>query len=527
MGEKVFYWRGSAEVRADVIRALERHGVQVIQLHELEEIIAGTGVCTPVMIIVDASAGQREAAERILQLSSADVLFSFPLLFIGRQAKKRTEALERSFKHFRAVDVPYRAVDVFSFIASSFEKSGMSLSAEAWSGIEDEKKEAEKEEEGTPSSADPALSGKTAEKEEDTGGDQTGFRSRHRAIIEADDTRVILQPYQDPKKMPSGFGGRVFAIARGPEDFNDDVLLPEHPARQEIKAMLDELSARDKWAGINARRVAFVAAAIANALDVGEKRDANIRLVSLFLNLALMESSRNMLRSDLIGQRSHEIFHAVGEGIRQSSKVVSSRFKDEHLAQTLEIAGEILLGDCQSTDSEMMHDAQCALLVELTSRSCWNEGRWNPYGAYRAMRRLRKNEVIAFADANVTAGVLRVLAEAVSAHVTVRNSYAAQLIEDDLGPHVKFDSPEQHREWDRQAKEAGETVKYVDLAELSPGMRLARPIRTMDGRLVIDANTRLDKEMVFLLWQLSAIRAVEKKVAVRVKAESEPVQTSC
>jgi len=61
------------------------------------------------------------------------------------------------------------------------------------------------------------------------------------------------------------------------------------------------------------------------------------------------------------------------------------------------------------------------------------------------------------------------------------------------------------------------TVVNIRLSELTPGMRLARPLATLDGKVILQADTLLDQETLFNLWQLCAVRALDARVSVQVK----------
>jgi hypothetical protein len=54
----------------------------------------------------------------------------------------------------------------------------------------------------------------------------------------------------------------------------------------------------------------------------------------------------------------------------------------------------------------------------------------------------------------------------------------------------------------------------IAITHVAPGMRLARPIYAYDGELVLEAGVILDEDIIWRIWQLSAIRLLNTPVTV-------------
>ena len=52
----------------------------------------------------------------------------------------------------------------------------------------------------------------------------------------------------------------------------------------------------------------------------------------------------------------------------------------------------------------------------------------------------------------------------------------------------------------------------VSIQNLTPGMLLTRPLKTLDGASVLETEQRLDADLIWRLWQLTALRPVESAV---------------
>ena len=66
---------------------------------------------------------------------------------------------------------------------------------------------------------------------------------------------------------------------------------------------------------------------------------------------------------------------------------------------------------------------------------------------------------------------------------------------------------------------AGPGESKVGLTELQPGMRLTQPLKAFDGREVLGEDIPLDSDLIWRIWQLSALRPLHDKVVVADKTK--------
>ena len=132
MSKTVCYWRGSAEIRDDIISAMVERNYSVKQVRSLDEVLSLTKVRNSCVLIVDGTASQREASDRIVEMTNTPVLFDVPIVFIASQAAKRSTVLKTNYKQLHPVDVPYnlalvvRALDI---LVDSEKAAGALLAA--------------------------------------------------------------------------------------------------------------------------------------------------------------------------------------------------------------------------------------------------------------------------------------------------------------------------------------------------------------------------------------------------------------
>ena len=64
-----------------------------------------------------------------------------------------------------------------------------------------------------------------------------------------------------------------------------------------------------------------------------------------------------------------------------------------------------------------------------------------------------------------------------------------------------------------QQIESNETK--VAIESLQPGMKLTRPIFSFDGRKVLSGNLVLDHDLIWRIWQLSALRPLNGPLVIQ------------
>ena len=454
--DPIVYLRGMAEEQRELIRLFETSGYPVELVRELDEVwkyIEGRSIS---FVIVDASAGESETAARLVELADCSQLYKHPLVLIGEKVSTKADSLTRVYQKILLVDFPYRIAEVLSLISNSFSLV---------------KRE--------------PLEGQV---------DPPSYRNR---IIEK----------KDPSQLISTYGGVMFSSARSKEKFDDELLIPKHNKRVALKQVLHQLDEVNPELALRARRVTYVSSAIANSLALGPSRDANIRTVALVFNQGISEQ-RELVGVDALREKhTSSCVRKLAEGIRQSAQFAESGLEDSLASRTLQIMANLLLREDVNGNQQLLEDAQCTLAVELSDRACWEGRSWVKGGAYRATKAF-SSETSIFSSENVVSNVAKMLAEAVS----VRN-------EEHVSQDLIRDVAQKETPADRAVVEAERLFGFdghnsVDIFSLEPGMRLARPIIALDGGLVIPANVTLDKDLIWRIWQVAAIRPIKNPVSI-------------
>lgn len=465
---QMIYVRGSGDVRTDLLSALHAHGYAPHVFTGLDEVVKLCAFGSPALIIVDASAGEAEASQRFVELSSAGVLQAVPIVFISRQATKRSVVLKKQFQTFIAVDVPFRMNALLEALQKICppERRGEPSAAQA---------------ESRPESAPAAL-----EKISPT----------------APEILAISKP--DPSNLVASYGGELLAQAADASHFDDALLIPAHPAHELIATLLGKMAERNPWLGAHVRRTAFVASAVANNLELGTERDASIRIAGLLLNWGSSES-RDLVQHDVFLTADERMLVTLADAFEQSAHQLRERLQDDLAIRIMIAMANTLRARPVSEDPNVVFDAQCTLATELVDRACWSNGSWNAFGAHRSLRKLAQGEPIPF-DRLVVESLKRIIVEAATARqpaaspIAIEDFPDRQLIEEALK--------------EAQTLFAGREQVGLKIIDLKPGMRLSMPLLSLDGRLLLRSNTFLDQEMIWRIWKLASIRAVKPPIHV-------------
>lgn len=497
------YWRGNAEVREDLAAAIRDLGYDFVVVRTLEEVLDLHVRGKISLLVVDATAGEREASGRALEIAHTEALRQVSVLFVAPQAEQRVTPIRNNFRRVFPLNVPYNL--------SHLEW----LMPKLATGAECTPDDIVRLQGDMPVS--PAASVSQAESPSAGEAAAASAPRRQRQTVEgnSEENRRRLVPHRNPAALRGTYGGEVFAIASELSDFADEYLFPNSPAGTVLRRELDQLSDTDQWAALQTRRSAFLATALAThfAFRAEDAETFRIAMTALNRNFAGPGAGRLLRRYDLIGQCEQEFVTTILETFVASAEWVEAELQQPEAGLVIQRVVELLQFRAPPGDRAALDRiAQCVAGIELAVRAAWGGGYWNPYGAYRMICGLRRaNSVIT--DPEVTLALCRVLGEACSAHSNVGNFVHVDVDAGDLF-HSLFSESSRAAEVVPYVPPRGVRVTSVPLADLVPGMRTAQPIRARDGRTVLHSSVRLNRELILQLWQLCAIRSLDRTVSV-------------
>jgi response regulator RpfG family c-di-GMP phosphodiesterase len=474
------------------------------------------GVQPGSVVLVDCVGAPEEATNIVIQLQEAVSLHAVPTVFVATDSVKKTKVLVEQFKFFVPVNIPYRVEAIAEAVKKlcalpQAKKSPETVSVKVVS--EPEERETEIHHPPTSKEAMPKRAASTGDLKPPS-------RKLKRVVTPIDESTRATRKRRlkdiENQQTPSSKGGAFLAKGGSLEDFDDEQLVPNHPQHELINKTIDHITEKDEWLGLHSRRVALVSSAVADGLALGPERDSTIRTSGLLLNLGLVQENHvELSRADLLNSPSSGILEQLGETYKSTAELVHRKLDDEFTAKIIDSIGSVLLNTAKV--DAVSHDAQCALAMEVADRSCWRDGVWDPYGAYRAMKSFNGRGRFHFED-DVNVAVSQVLGEAAMAKVSIRSAFpvARQTKEQALEEEAKVQSAFE------EAERLFGLTRFlsVTVQDLKPGMLLARPLLTNDGKVILMADTRLTQDIISRIWTLAAVRPLQNTVAIVIEANN-------
>ena len=486
MERYIYYWRGSAEIRVDLVRVLEQTGSRIRETRDLDAVVKAKKTTEIALLIADGSAGERESSTRMVELSAAPKLFDVPTVFLAKEADSRGSVLKKQYRHFLPIDFPYQLDVVVPQILELMAGHFFSAEEGGEAGNASIASEAEVEE------------GEAVEEEEAEAVDEA------EAIIRPEQVELHDEEAPDAKEMPPLLPavGQQFSFAQDVADFQEDEIMPELIARDLMRDVLGRLTKTDRWLGVHARRVSLLSGTLMQTISPSVVHQSNARAVSLLLNWGSLEKPREFRTMDFFRDLNEDNVSLLLEALQATGEFLSSRIEDELAARTIRAMSALLRRDHGSEFSDVIDDARCVMACEFAGRSCWRKGYWDPVGAYRVLTKLRKKEPIDFGD-HVTPLLARTVGESVT-HEAVKTTVLLPTIRQrNEATFTPPSDPDRH-------------VRAVVISQLLPGMRLAWPLRARDGEILLDADIELDFDLIWRLWQLAALRPIESHARITV-----------
>jgi len=324
---------------------------------------------------------------------------------------------------------------------------------------------------------------------------------------------LLFQQLNDFKLLKRSLGGGCYAQknnAKAPR--LEDLFEKDDPALRAAQAAIHELG---KWVTEHLTRTAYLTDCILSSLHF-ERPDINHALRAVFLL-----SSAFGHKNQLLARKQY-----LGRGTSLLRKEVCSLIKDSALKLSLELhlpreANMVaLLGRLVGREETVGEDpdsimASAIMAADVTDRACFQSGSWSPRAAYALISRIKSGKMRDFHPA-VLCCLIKLLGEAVS-----ESGIAAHLLP--KGAHNNPALLERAREIKTQPVSEGEAK--VAIAALTPGMRLSRPLFSFDGRQILSEDLTLDQDLIWRIWQLSAVRPLNSPVVVRQESREKAEET--
>jgi hypothetical protein len=262
------------------------------------------------------------------------------------------------------------------------------------------------------------------------------------------------------------------------------------------------LQGADSWVKGHVVRVAYIAFCLLRA--TGESTDSVIQSTrAALLHAASFRTKRRVARVDYFSSSDPEVRRRIAKVVRESATKVSFDlgFPDESIV--IALLARLIARDEVTRDSRECKLAYGLYVADVIDRMCWDSGYFNPARGYALLKQAKQG---ALADMNPAIAVVAV-------------KFISEAI---VGSPPRLRSPAEFTRKYRQRIKNGEVEnprprageRQVSVEDLAPGMQLSRPLKTFDGREILESDLKLDEDLIWRLWQLTSIRPLEVAMIV-------------
>jgi len=258
-------------------------------------------------------------------------------------------------------------------------------------------------------------------------------------------------------------------------------------------------------------RSATMCSSVGAALKLSSHQSGLARDAVLLMASSLTRKDRSLLRSNFLNVEAAEVRMTLASRMKDSAMKVAIEMGNPEVGQAISAAARVLSGELEGSSDEMALVGAIVVATEITDRICYQSGHWNPRAAHYLMRKCKNGEMAGIPP-SVLACIIKLLSEAIAARqLSMLVNKAAR-----SDPALKEEA--------RRVREdpVAQNEEKISMDKLLPGMRLSRPIRTYDGRLVLAEDLILDQDLIWRLWQLSAVRPLNAPVVILAKNFSAP-----
>jgi hypothetical protein len=295
-------------------------------------------------------------------------------------------------------------------------------------------------------------------------------------------------------------GGSLYILASAPENITDQKYLPKNDEVLEALKILTSIANKHDIAHIH--RTAFASNSIINALDPKPQKLEEARVAALLHAWSLLDDSR-LTRIDYSNPKISDVRKQISERIEKSAVKIAEELKLSGAASIVSTLARIVGDQVIKSDDENSLLASCIFAADLIDRTCWQSGSWDPGSAYRILIKCKVGTLGAIPP-QIVSCVLKLMLEAVESTAPQR-----------MLPRSVSTNQELLTKAEEYTKSPlTDDEKRVFLSALAPGMKLKRPLEAFDGKILIPQDVVLDVDMIWRIWSLSAVRALNTPLVV-------------
>lgn len=421
------------------------------------------------ILIVDCGPTRSSTQEQIDFMSKLDDVRLFPIVFTGPDAEAFQSSVDREFKFGFTLQTPCVNADVLDVVRYGID---------AYVSHRQRK-------EKTPS--EPVTL---------------------KALAQSEELQKLPAPERFFKSMQvSGLEGLDFKAElyiSGQIDYQYLVQNKYLPKDTNVNAaLLVLLNDSGKWSRLHFCRLCFLTNQLLGTIELNDRFIDAAKAASFLYAAALYEHHPELLRINYMSRENASKRKEISSRIKDSAIDVAAQFKFPELNAIIAAMARLIAEEEEPIESEVSLIASMLVSADLLDRLAFQTGRWTPRNANALLRRAKEGR-LGFVHALFQVCLIKFISEAVSASppqliIPFKLRKRTDLIE------------EAKRSRDAPVKE---DQKKVEIADLLPGMKLSQPLVAFDGREILTTDLTLDQDLIWRLWQLSSVRALNAPLVV-------------
>lgn len=292
----------------------------------------------------------------------------------------------------------------------------------------------------------------------------------------------------------------------------ENQMLPTRPA---VKESADQiLSEAGEWGREHLLRVAFVTQRIVGALKPDPVLAEALRSATFLYALSFGKGRPELFRQVLpVGGMKDKDGARISQGgfrgevaskINESAAAVLKNLSLDRESQIIAMMARLVAGEVKPADDDLSVVASALMAADTSDRLFFANGSWSPRRAYGLLGRLKRGDELDFHPI-VACCMVKILAEAIASRTPMF-----------LLPKELRTNKELQAELMNQARRpVAIHEKKVALAALSPGMKLSQSLIGVDGSEVLARDIQLDQDLIWRIWQLSAVRPLRSAIVFK------------
>lgn len=410
---------------------------------------------------------EKQCITNIQALLEIDILFNFPMLVIGREAHLYEAILNRSFSVSVPLSYPYKNDDII-------------LGLKFLERLLNRRKNALKKQE---------------------------------ELMKASQIN-----YGDPKAISNLIFNHFLTLGIEDKNFYGEIytksflncsdLGEEHLPLKNKKAMglINTLCDKSSdWGKKHLHRVSFLTTLILQSLPISDELKERAKIASFLFATTMIESKSNLFKMDCLGNQSISYKEKIEEEILSTNDKLTSTYQLTEISDILLCMADLIKDEEIIDNSELSIVASAILLSDIVDKACWQGISWNPRAGYRIFNTFKKGQFVKRFHPAPVCCILKILSEAL------------------LSTSHKFYLDDSTSNDPMLIKDALDTKKYVPkeneerikISSLVNGMKLSQPLKAFDGKQILNADLVLDNDLIWRIWQLSAIKPLNAPVIVK------------